>query len=121
MSPEVERNAPPNPPALILQVLVSKTETGYAAHCLQMDIVTEGRSVEQVMDDIADLIRVQYQYARDTNNLASVFVPAPAEEFQKLAHAKVIGAPRHLDLSGPSEHAEDPPSYAIQELEVTHA
>ena len=111
----------PQLPSLILQVLVSKTETGYAAHCLQMDIVTEGTSVEQVMADIADLIRVQYQYGRDTDNLASVFVPAPAEEFQKLAHAKVIGEPRSLDLSGPSEHAESQPSYAIQELDVTLA
>ena len=110
----------PAAPRLILQVLVSKTATGYAAHCLQMDIVTEGGSVAQVMADIADLIRVQYQYGRDTNNLDSVFVPAPVEEFQKLAHAKVIGELRSLDLSGPSEHAESP-SYAIQELEVTPA
>lgn len=82
-----------------------------------MDIVTEGHSADQVMDDICDLIRVQYQYARDRNNLESVFVPAPAEEFQKLAHAKPMGDLRTIDLSGPSEHAEGQ-SYAIQELQV---
>ncbi len=104
---------------VILQVLVSKTETGYEAHCLPMDIVTDAPSVEQAMSDIADLIRAQYRYARDTNNLAAAFVPAPAEEWQKLARAKPIGGLRSIDVTGHSEHcADDGPSYAIQELEV---
>jgi hypothetical protein len=107
---------------VILQVLVSKTERGYAAHCLQMDIVTEAGSVDEVMADICDLIRAQYRYGRDTNNLESVFVPAPAEEWQKLAHAKPTGGLRSIDLSGHSEHCDDPSqSYAIQELEVAHS
>lgn len=107
---------------VILQVLVTKTEKGYEAHCLQMDIVTEAGSVETVMDDICDLIRVQYRFGRDTNNLESVFVPAPAEDWQKLAHAKPTGVLRSIDLSGHSEHCDDDgQSYAIQELEVSHA
>jgi hypothetical protein len=113
-------SAEPDPKReVILQVLVSKTTRGYEAHCLQMDIVTEAETVERVMDDICDLIRAQYRYARDTDNLASVFVPAPPEEWQKLAHAKPTGALRSIDLSGHSEHCpDDSQSYAIQELEV---
>jgi hypothetical protein len=107
---------------VILQVLVSKTDKGYEAHCLPMDIVTEAASVEQVMADVCDLIRAQYRYARDTNNLESAFVPAPAEDWQKLAHAKPTGVLRVIDVSGHSEHcADDSPTYAIQELEVTSA
>jgi hypothetical protein len=111
------------PKDIILQVLVSKTaEGGYEAHCLQMDIVTEAGSVEQAMDDICDLIRAQYRFGRDTKNLESVFVPAPAEDWQKLAHAKPIGGLRFIDVSGHSEHCDDEgQSYAIQELEVSHA
>lgn len=112
----------PDKQDVILQVLVTKTETGYEAHCLPMDIVTEASSVEQVMDEICDLIRAQYRYARDTHNLASAFVPAPAEDWQKLAHAKPTGTLRVIDVSGHSEHcADDGPSYAIQELEVLSA
>jgi hypothetical protein len=49
-------------------------------------------------------------------------VPAPAEEWQKLAHAKPTGGLRSIDLSGHSEHCDDPSqSYAIQELEVAHS
>jgi len=106
-----------SPQELILHVLVSKTATGYEAHCLQMDIVTEARSVEQALNDVCDLIRAQYQYGRDRHDLESVFVPAPAETWQKLAHAKPIGDLRRIDVSGPSEHAGEPTqSYAIQEL-----
>jgi hypothetical protein len=106
---------------LILQVLITKTDTGYQAHCLPMDIVTDADSVEQAMDDICDLIRAQYLYGRDTNNLESVFVPAPAADWQKLAHVKPTGQ-RTVDLTGSSEHApEDGPSYLVQELSVQSA
>ncbi len=107
---------------VVLQVLVTKTETGYEAHCLPMDIVHEAPTVEQVLDDLVGLIRAQYRYARDTHNLASAFVPAPAEEWQKLAHAKPTGELRSIDLSGHSEHVEDDaPSYALQALDVVPA
>src|ERR1043166_6867152 len=108
---------------VILQVLLTRTESGgYEAHCLQMDIVTEAPTLDQATNDICDLIRAQYCYGRDTHNLESVFVPAPAEDWQKLAHAKPIGDLRSIDVSRRSEHCEeeedDTPSYAIQELEV---
>lgn len=110
------------PREVILQVLVSKTSSGYEAHCLQMDIVTEAGSIEQAMNDICDLIRAQYRFGRDTKNLESVFVPAPAADWQKLAHAKPTGILRSIDLSGHSEHCDDDgQSYAIQELEVALA
>ena len=107
---------------VVLSVLVSKTDTGYEAHCLQMDIVTEAATADAAIDDICDLIRAQYRYGRDTNNLESVFVPAPPEEWRKLAHARPIGTLRHIDLSGHSEHCpDDTPSFALQELEVACA
>lgn len=107
---------------VILQVLVTKTETGYQAHCLPMDIVHEAETVDQVLDDLVGLIRAQYRYARDTHNLASAFVPAPPEDWQKLAHAKPSGEFRTIDLSGHSEHLEDDePSYALQALDVVPA
>jgi hypothetical protein len=104
---------------VILQVLLTRTERGFEAHCLQMDIVTEAQTAEAAMEDICELIRAQYRYGRDTNNLEAVFVPAPAEYWQKLAHAKPIGTLRNIMLSGRSEHCDDDsPSYALQELEV---
>ncbi|MQA30051.1 MAG: hypothetical protein GEU82_09465 [Luteitalea sp.] len=107
---------------MILQVLVTKTAAGYEAHCLPMDIVTEAGSVEQVMNDIVDLITAQYRYARDTNNLASAFVPAPAEAWQQLAHARPTGSLRTVDLGGHSEHCDNlGQSLAVQELDVTPA
>jgi hypothetical protein len=108
---------------IILQVLLSKTsDGGYEAHCLQMDVVAEAATMDEAVDELCELIRVQYRYGRDTNNLESVFVPAPKEYWQKLAHAKPIGTLRNIDLSGRSEHCvDDVPSYALQELEVAVA
>jgi hypothetical protein len=118
----VARSSMEADPQVVLQVLITKTDDGYEAHCLQMDIVTEAPSVESVTNDIVDLITAQYRYGRDTNNLEAVFVPAPAEYWQKLAHAKPIGGLRSIDLSGYSEHCDEQvPSYALQELEVATA
>lgn len=109
----------------VLQVLLTRTPDGVEAHCLPMDIVTEAPTQDQAIDDLCDLIRAQYRYGRDTNNLRAVFVPAPPEYWEKLATARSVGE-RNLDMAGPSEHVDDDdgdetPTYKLQELEVCHA
>jgi hypothetical protein len=92
--------------AAVLQVLLTKVMSGYEAHCLPMDIVTEAPTVDQAIEDICDLISAQYRYARDTDNLDSIFVPAPAEYWQKLAFTTVFGT-RDISVDGPSEHCNE--------------
>lgn len=107
----------------VLQVLLTKVESGYEAHCLPMDIVTEAATVEQAIADICDLICAQYRYGRDTHNLDSIFVPAPPEDWKKLAHARVIGS-HDLDVCGASEHCDDAPiqnGLMVQEYELVGA
>jgi len=105
----------PATPSMILQVLVSKSEHGWEAHCLHMDIVTEAADENSVVNDICDLIVAQLKFARDTGDLTLAFRPAPAESWQKLATARPSGKTRELCLEGRSEHV-DAPTFAIQEL-----
>ena len=102
----------------VLQVLLTPTEDGgVQAHCLHMDIVTEARTQQEAITDITDLIKAQYKYGRDTNNLEAVFVPAPPEFWQKIAHARPVGETT-LTFEGESEHTASPTSYLVQELEL---
>jgi hypothetical protein len=104
---------------VVLQVLLTPTNDGVQAHCLHMDIVTEAATQDRAIADLADLIRAQFQYGRDTNNLAAVFVPAPAEYWQKLAHARPVGEMR-VSFESSSEHAEAS-QFVLQELELVGA
>jgi hypothetical protein len=105
---------------VVLQVLLTPTDDGVQAHCLHMDIVTEAATTEQAISDIMDLIRAQYKYGRDTNNLEAVFVPAPPEYWRKLAHARSVGETQ-ITFEGESEHTESPTVYTLQELELVGA
>ena len=104
----------------VLQVLITHTVNGVQAHCLPMDILTEAPTIEAAVADMVDLIRTQFQYGRDTQNLAAVFVPAAAEYWQKLAHAKPV---RETPISfyRTSEHASVRQGYVLQELELVRA
>jgi hypothetical protein len=72
-------------PSVKLNVLIYQEDDEWIAHCLQMDIVATSGGKSSVMNDIVDLIKAQVEYAVDNDNLSSIFRPAPAEEWEKLA------------------------------------
>ena len=67
-----------------LDVLVEMQDGEYVAHCLQMDIVATGRSKDEAVSDLLDLIGAQIDFAVEHGNIENILRPAPREVWQKL-------------------------------------
>jgi hypothetical protein len=89
-----------SPEPHVLHVLVRQTGTGVEVHCLELDIVTEARTREEALNDIVDLVRVQFDVARERDNLDNLFFPAPPEYWRALARARLVGAPIPVAATG---------------------
>ena len=68
-----------------LDVTVRKDSAGFIAHCLQADIVATGKTQEEALQDLKDLIVTLLATAIENDNLESFWYPAPPEAWQSLA------------------------------------
>jgi len=64
---------------LDFRVLIYREEPFWIAHCMETDLVAEGATVTEAVDNLIAISNVQIQTALDEGDLASVFSPAPAE------------------------------------------
>ena len=64
---------------LDFRVLIYREEPFWIAHCLETDLVAEGKTVSEAVDGLVAISNVQIQTALDEGDLASVFSPAPPE------------------------------------------
>lgn len=64
---------------LDLRGIVYREGDQWFAHCLELDIVAEGKSPSAALADVVDLCNFQIEAAIDNNDLESVFRPAPAK------------------------------------------
>ncbi|MBI4773816.1 MAG: hypothetical protein HY788_06485 [Deltaproteobacteria bacterium] len=64
-------------------VLIQHEDNIYTAHCLELDIVTEAPTLDQVKLDIVDLIRSAIEYAFRHDNLDHLFRAAPLEIWEE--------------------------------------
>lgn len=69
---------------LHLDVLIEKQEDVFTAHCLQFDIITEGDTIAEAEEMIADAIFEYIIFAQENNLTKFLFNPAPPEYWQKL-------------------------------------
>ena len=60
-------------------------EGEYMAHCLQLDIVATGPTEDSAVSDLMDLVRAQFDFAVQHDNLDNLLKPAPPEVWAKLA------------------------------------
>jgi len=75
---------PPKGSGMTFNVLVSKEERVYVAHCLELDIVTTGTRIKDVKKEMGELIIAQVDYAFSNDNLENLFRPAPANVWKIL-------------------------------------
>ena len=68
---------------LRFNVLVKKEEDVFVAHCLELDIVATGETVEEARGEMADLITAQFEYAFSNDNLENFYQPAPPEVWRE--------------------------------------
>ncbi|MBI3822651.1 MAG: hypothetical protein HY289_08225 [Planctomycetes bacterium] len=62
-----------------LRVVTYQEDGVWLAHCLELDIVAEGKTSRQAFKDVVDLCNLQVNTAVEENDLLSIFRPAPAE------------------------------------------
>ena len=62
----------------------------WIAHCLELDVVAEGRDRKTAIQDLMDLCATQIETAIDTGNLESVFRPAPPRRAFRLREEEGI-------------------------------
>jgi hypothetical protein len=79
-------------PELHVDVLLYPEGDGWAAHCLQLDLVECGASLEEVQEAILDVIRAHIEYALEHDNMEHLFHPAPPEVWKLFLGAELIGS-----------------------------
>lgn len=72
---------------LDFRVLLYPEDDFWIAHCLETDLVAEGRNVTEAIDNLIDISNVQIRAALDEGDLASLFSPAPADIWRMYAVA----------------------------------
>jgi hypothetical protein len=73
---------------LTVNVLLKKEEELFVAHCLELDIVTTGRTQEEAQKDMVDCIIAQIDHAFSNDNLENLLKPAPSEVWQEFFSCK---------------------------------
>lgn len=69
-------------------VLVKEEDNMYIAHCLELDIVAVGSTLEETQREIVSLICAQIDYAFSNDNIENLYHPAPAEVWQEFLSCK---------------------------------
>lgn len=62
-----------------VNILIKKENGVLLAHCLELDIVATGETLEQVQKEIVGLVCAQVDYAFSNDNLDNLYHPAPKE------------------------------------------
>lgn len=88
MSPTARRHRPPD---LQLDVLLYREDGQWTAHCLQLDLVECGRTVEDAESDILDLIRAHIEWALEHDNMEHLFHSAPPKYWKMFMTARRTG------------------------------
>lgn len=68
---------------MTFNILTKKEGDLFIAHCLELDIVATGSSLEEANNDIIDLLLAQLKYAFANKNLDHLYRPAPPEVWRE--------------------------------------
>ncbi|MBI5124652.1 MAG: hypothetical protein HZA70_00280 [Planctomycetes bacterium] len=71
-----------------LRVVIYKEDDDYIAHCLEMDIMGTGRTLEIAIEEMKRLVEAQISYCLDKHIEDTLLSPAPPEYWRKLLHAR---------------------------------
>lgn len=69
----------PDPRHIDLRAVVYQEGEWWIAHCLELDLVAEGKTPRAALEDVVDLIEFQIRVAIEEDDLNSIFRPAPPE------------------------------------------
>jgi hypothetical protein len=91
------RTASKQPFRFELRAVVYQQREWWIAHCLELDLVAEGRDLQSALRDLMDISSTQLQTALEAGDIESAFRPAPPEVWAMFARAADLqprGKPR---------------------------
>lgn len=71
-----------------LHIILYKEDSYEIAHCLEFDIVAQGRTKKEALKNLMDGIELQVNFAIENNSIELLYNPAPPEYWQKLAKTR---------------------------------
>ena len=77
---------------LTLRALIYRDDDWWVAHCLETDVVAEGKTPVQAFDNLQSLTGFQIEMALKEGDLQSIFRQAPPE----ILSAFAVGYDRHI-------------------------
>jgi hypothetical protein len=83
---------------LSFNILIKKEESIWVAHCLELDLVTESLSLEELERDIVAIIKKQVSYCIANNNMENLFRSAPKEVWDEFKACKEKKKPRNQEF-----------------------
>ena len=73
-----------------LQVVFYKEDDGWAAHCLQFDLLGDGSTKEEALQSLNEAICIQIEASLDYQNFDNLFSPAEGKYFGMFAAGKDV-------------------------------
>ena len=73
---------------IIFNILIKDEENLFLAHCLELDIVATGETVERAKKEMIALICAQVDYAFSNDNLENLYKPAPKDVWEEFFACK---------------------------------
>ena len=94
-----------------------KHSGGWLAHCLQLDLVEWGETLDAAQAGLLHVVRAHVEFAVENENLEHLFRPAPPEVWREFFRAELV-AEKRIPLNVPPEVF---PPIRVREAAVSRA
>ncbi len=79
-------------------IIEDKNKNIFLAHCLDMDIVSQGKTKKETITNLVELIQTQMQYCIENDMLDNLFRPAPKEYWDMFYRSQATKIINQLSL-----------------------
>ncbi len=102
---------------LHILVVHDKEKNVLLAHCLDMDIVSQGKTQDEAISELKELIYTQIEYCLGNDMLDSLFRPAPKEYWDMYYRSQATQVLNQLSLQKNKHTIKD----IVSHLELAYA
>ena len=80
----------------VLNVLLYKEDGRWFAHCLEYDLLGDGKTWRTAVKRLLGVIDTQIEFIKENDNLDKLYHPAPPEYWEKLSRARPLAGKKNL-------------------------
>jgi len=103
---DTQKERSPRALSIPLRAVIYHEDRDWLAHCLEMDIVAEGRTPARALADLIDLCVFQISAALEEGDLKSVFQSAPPDIMLMFSLGEEFGTAKRKKLPPPVQSFE---------------